>query len=248
MTILPGAEPYSHDGGDVAVLLCHGFTGSPQGLRDWGEALAEAGYTVRLPRLPGHGTTWQDMNTTTWRDWYGTVDSALQELAADHDRIVVGGLSMGGALALRLAQRHPDLVRGLVLVNPAVKVEDWRLALLPLLKYAVPALPGISNDIAKPGVTELGYDKTPLKALHSQVIAWRDVVADLPTVTCPILLLRSQGDHVVPASSSALILGQVGSTDTTEVVLTESYHVATLDNDAPLIFRRSIEFVERVAR
>ncbi len=73
MGVLPGAEPFSHDGGTVGVVLCHGFTGTPQSLRAWAEALAAAGHSVRLPRLPGHGTTWPEMNTTTWRDWYGEV-------------------------------------------------------------------------------------------------------------------------------------------------------------------------------
>jgi carboxylesterase len=59
--VLPGAEPFAFPGGDVGVLLLHGFTGSPQGLRPWGEALREAGFTVRCPRLPGHGTDWRDL-------------------------------------------------------------------------------------------------------------------------------------------------------------------------------------------
>src|SRR5579875_1881715 len=69
MPVLPGAEPFEHDGGRVGVLLCHGFTGSPQSLRPWAEFLAEAGLTVSLPRLPGHGTTWQEMSRTRSEDW-----------------------------------------------------------------------------------------------------------------------------------------------------------------------------------
>ena len=122
--VLPGAEPFQADGGDVAVLLVHGFTGTPQSLRDWAEHHAAAGLTVRLPRLPGHGTRWQELNRTRWPDWYAAVERELLALAASGHRVVVGGLSMGGALALRLAQEHPDHVAGLVLVNPAVLYED----------------------------------------------------------------------------------------------------------------------------
>jgi len=110
--VLPGAEPFSADGGEIGVLLCHGFTGCPQSLRPWAEAMAKAGHTVRLPLLPGHGTTWQDMNRTTWRDWYGCVEDAFRELRARCDAVVVGGLSMGGALALRLAEQHGTAVSG----------------------------------------------------------------------------------------------------------------------------------------
>ena len=77
MPVLPGAEPFSADGGDVGVVVCHGFTGSPQSMRPWAEALAGAGHTVRLPLLPGHGTSWQEMNRTTWRQWYDEVDRAF---------------------------------------------------------------------------------------------------------------------------------------------------------------------------
>ena len=245
MSILPGAEPFHHDGSDVGVLLCHGFTGTPQSLRSWGEYLADRGYSVRLPLLPGHGTTWQAMNQTRWEDWYAAVDAAFRELHEACERVVVCGLSMGGALALQLAQAHGPRISGLVLVNPAVKFEDPRTHLLPVLKYVVGSLGAIGNDVKKPGVTELAYTRTPLKAAHSQLVAWQSVVRDLPEVTQPVLLLRSPQDHVVPASSSALILSRISSLDVTEILLEDSYHVATIDNDAQRIFDESAKFIER---
>ena len=81
MPVIPGAEPFFHSGGNTGVLLCHGFTGSPASLRPWADHLATAGLTVSLPRLPGHGTTWQDMAHTRWEDWYAEVDRAYQTLA-----------------------------------------------------------------------------------------------------------------------------------------------------------------------
>jgi carboxylesterase len=246
VSILPGAEPFSSDGSDVGVLLCHGFTGCPQSLRPWAQALADAGYTVRLPLLPGHGTTWQDLNRTRWTDWYAAVDASLDELAGRCRSVVVGGLSMGGALALRLAARRGADVAGVVVINPAVKAEDPRLRLLPVLQYVLPSLPGIGSDIKKPGSTELAYSRNPLRALHSLTRLWSDVVPDLPRVSQPLLLLRSVEDHVVPASSSTLVLRQVSSADVQEVLCEDSYHVATLDNDFDLIVKQSRSFIERV--
>src|SRR6202034_3106811 len=104
MSVLPGAEPFEHDGGRVGVLLCHGFTGSPQSLRPWAQFLAEAGLTVSVPLLPGHGTSWQEMNRTTSDDWLATAGQALAELRAQCDEVFLMGLSMGGCLALRLAE------------------------------------------------------------------------------------------------------------------------------------------------
>ena len=112
MGVLPGAEPFEADGGRVGVVLSHGFTGTPQSLRPWAEHLAAAGLTVSLPRLPGHGTRWQDLAATRWEDWYGEVERAFTRLRSRCDEVFAGGLSMGGALVLRLAEEHPDEVAG----------------------------------------------------------------------------------------------------------------------------------------
>ncbi|MGQ0846076.1 MAG: alpha/beta hydrolase [Sporichthyaceae bacterium] len=248
MAVLRGAEPFHHGGGSTGVLLCHGFTGTPQSLRGWAEFLADAGLSVALPRLPGHGTDWRDANLTTWEDWYGCVEreySTLRERCTD---VFVMGLSMGGALALRLAEREGSRVAGVVVVNPSVLSRNPKLKALPLLHRFVPSLPGIASDVRKPGVTELAYDRTPLRALESLRRAWPVVRADLPRVTAPLLLMRSLVDHVVESDSSAEVLARVSSTDRAEVVLHDSYHVATLDHDAPRIYEASLAFVRRLSR
>jgi carboxylesterase len=244
--VIPGAEPISHDGGRVGVVLSHGFTGSPAALRPWAEHLTAAGHTVRVPRLPGHGTTWQEMNRTRWQDWYAAVDAAFRELHEACDVVVVGGLSMGGTLATRLAQEHGPRVRGLMLVNPAYKLDDIRLRALPVLQTVLPSLPGIGNDIKQAGQDELCYDRVPLKALWSQTKLWSTVVRDLPEVTQPVIVWHSVEDHVVPTSSSELLLSRISSQDVTEHILHDSYHVATLDHDAPRIFEQSVAFIERL--
>jgi carboxylesterase len=245
--VLPGSAPFAAAGDDVGVLLCHGFTGCPQALRPWAEHLAAAGRTVRLPLLPGHGTTWQQLARTGWDDWVGALRAELDDLSRCTRTVVVAGLSNGGALALRLAQLAPEQVDALVLVNPAVLLRDRRLAALPVLRRVLPSIPGVHSDIKRPGVVEVAYDRTPLRALASMVAGWADVVADLPTVHQPLLLARSAQDHVVPAESSRVVLERVASTDVTELVLADSYHVATLDNDAPALFAAADAFVERVA-
>ena len=73
-------KPYAADGGPTGVLLLHGFTGSPKSMTPWGQRMAAEGHTVRVPRLPGHGTKWQDMNLTRWEDWYAEADRSFIEL------------------------------------------------------------------------------------------------------------------------------------------------------------------------
>jgi carboxylesterase len=207
---------------------------------------------VEVPRLPGHGTTWREMNTTTWADWYAELSRAFDRMAADNDAVVVAGLSMGGALVLRLAadasrDGRGQAIAGVVVVNPAVATKRWDVKLLPLLKHVVGALPGIGSDIKKAGVVEDAYTHTPLKAAHSMMSAWPVLVADLGAITAPLLYFRSSVDHVVDERSEPLILERIGSTDVTVTRLENSYHVATVDNDAEQIFSESAAFVARVA-
>jgi carboxylesterase len=244
--VMPGAEPFHHDGGPVGALLCHGFTGTPQSMRPWAEYLAAHGLTVSLPRLPGHGTRWQECNLTTWQDWYGAVDREFAALRDRCDQVFAMGLSMGGTLALRLAEVHGPEVAGLVLVNPSVRSLDPRLRVLPVLCRVVASFPPIAGDIKKPGVRELAYDRLPLRALESLRRGWRTVRADLPRVTSPLLLFHCVEDHVVEPPNSQLVLSGVSSTDVQEIVLENSYHVATLDNDAERIFSGSLGFVRRL--
>ncbi|MCW2502831.1 MAG: yvaK [Actinomycetia bacterium] len=259
MSVLPGAEPFliepSADPagelpippGRVGVVLCHGFTGSPQSMRGWGEHLAAAGATVHCPRLPGHGTRWQDMNATRWEDWYGEIERALDAMLArlpGPDPLVFAmGMSMGGTLATRLAEQRGADLAGLVLVNPSYTTLRKDAFLLPALSRIIPSFPGIANDIKKPGAAELAYSKIPLKAAHSLNQLWRVVRADLAKVNVPIRLFRSAEDHVVEPVNAQILLDGVSSVEVDEIVLMDSYHVATLDNDAERIFTGSVEFV-----
>ena len=243
MPVMPGAEAYVRREGPTGVLLCHGFTGSPQSLRPWAEYLANAGLSVSLPRLPGHGTTWQEMARTRAEDWYAEVDRAFDELQAGCDEMFVMGLSMGGCLALRLAELRGDAVRGLVVVNPSIAPDTRLFMLAPVLKLVVPSLKGIASDIKKEGASEVGYDRVPVKAAATLPGLWRITEQHLKDLTQPILVFLSVTDHVVGPASMKVLQASVPP-DRLEVrELAESYHVATLDNDAEAIFAGSLEFV-----
>ncbi|MGH3158731.1 MAG: alpha/beta hydrolase [Streptosporangiaceae bacterium] len=244
MSVLPGAEPFEHDGGRVGVLLCHGFTGSPQSLRPWADVLAGAGLTVSLPRLPGHGTTWQEMNRTRMEDWYAEAARAFELLRAKTDEIFLMALSMGGCLALRIAELHPaTAVRGLVLVNPSITADTKLFVLAPVMKLLIPSLKGIASDIKKEGAHEVGYDRMPTKAAATLPRLWRATQADLGKISQPVLVYHSTVDHVVSPASLELLGAAIPADRLTVRDCANSYHVATLDNDADAIFSGSLEFM-----
>ncbi len=249
----PPAEPFTAEGVPApetgrraGVLLVHGFTSTPASMVPWARHLAATGLGVSVPLLPGHGTVWQDLNRTRWADWYAEVERAFEKLRADVDDVVVAGLSLGGALALRLAADRGREVAGVVVVNPAVATERKDVLALPVLQHLVPSLPGIASDIRKAGVAEVAYTRTPLRAAHSMMAGWKALRADLPKVTQPLLMFLSAEDHVVDPSSARAVRARVSSRDLTERLLENSYHVATLDHDAPRLFEESAQFVRRV--
>lgn len=249
MSILPDHSPFSSPfTGTIprtGVVVSHGFTGSPHGVRDWALSLAGAGFAVRLPLLPGHGTSWQELAKTRWQDWHAALDAAYLELAEECDVVVVAGLSMGGALALRIAATRP--VAGVVVVNPGLIIDDPRAPLAGVLKFVLKSTPAIANDILKPGMDECAYPRTPVAAAHELNKMFKDTVRLLPRVTAPVRVYRSTVDHVVSESSMEALRRGLTNAPLEVVRLENSYHVATMDNDAPEIFRGTAEFVRSVA-
>jgi carboxylesterase len=237
-------QPFAADGGRIGVVLSHGFTGMPGSVRPWAEHLAAAGYSVRLPLLPGHGASWRETNRSRWPQWYEVVEASYRELASRCDVVFGAGLSMGATLVTRLAELHPDGLAGLILVNPALGTRRIDAKFAPYISWAVHSRPAIGSDIKKPGVTEPADDRTPVAAFASLVKLWKVTVAELRTVRAPILMYRSREDHVVDDLSGQLLKAGAVNTSVREVILENSYHVATLDNDAPQIFAGSVDFIE----
>jgi len=247
--ILPGAEAWSTDGagpGSPGALCIHGFTGNPTSMRPVAEAFAAAGFAVELPRLPGHGTTVDDMLTTGWDDWSAEAEAAYQRISARAGKVVVAGLSMGGTLTVWLAENHPEIA-GIVAINAAVAPQQPEV--IDMVKGMVgegaKVMPGIGSDIAKPGIVESAYADTPLEPLLSLIGAVEEIGGRLGDIACPVLIMTSPQDHVVdPAASDLLAANVTGPVE--RVTLERSYHVATLDYDAELIQEKAVEFAEKV--
>lgn len=245
---MPGAEPFSATGGPHGVLVVHGFSGTPQSMRGLAEAFAGAGFAVELPRLPGHGTSVGDMETTTWADWLGEVERAYADLAARCDCVVVAGLSMGATLAATLTTRHPEMA-GLIVINGALAPIDAAIrdALAQLVEQGVTRIPGPGNDVADPDQIELAYDEVVPAAYLALFVALDELQGELPGITCPVLVIASEQDHVVPPGSSDHFAAHVGG-PVERMTLVRSFHVATLDYERADLEARAVEFATRVTQ
>ena len=235
----------------TGIVFVHGFTGSPASMRPYAHYFLERGYTVRVPRIPGHGTSWQELNEVKWSEWPAKVEREIAPLIAWCDRIFIFGLSMGGANTLHvtanLASRvGSEKLAGIVLVNPMIHIPGIRIKFGPLIAKITKGLPSVGDDIKKPGVNEYGYDVLPTRGVLELNKFLKVTRGMLSRVKVPILLFHSVDDHVLPVSNTEIILREVASTDKTRIELTNSYHVATLDYDAEIIFENSLRFVERL--
>lgn len=246
--LIPGADPWSHHGTSAhGALVLHGFTGNPGSMRGVAEALAAAGYHVEMPLLPGHGTVIDDMLPTRWADWAGAAEAAYQTLAERTQKMIVVGLSMGGALTLRVGADHPQ-VAGLVCINPATvpQPEEVLDGLRGMLAAGTEVMPGIGSDIADPDAHESAYPGTPLAPLLSFLVdGLGPLVGEYPKMRAPLLLLNSPQDHVVdPAQSDQL--AELYGGPVRRVPLERSYHVATQDYDKQLVFDSTVAFAGEV--
>ncbi|HEX2026335.1 MAG TPA: alpha/beta fold hydrolase [Actinomycetota bacterium] len=237
-------QAFSFDGGPAGILMVHGLTGNPSSLRQIGQWLAARGHAISAPLLPGHGTVWRDLGSARWPDWEREAEGALLELSSRTAGVVAFGLSFGGAIALHLAARHPDRVRGVVVVNAYLR--DRRIVLAPVMWPVLRSVKGIGNDIRKAGADELPYERIPVRSLSEMARFLRVVARELPSVRQPVLVFNAPQDHVVPRGTAEWLLGRIGSERTELVELPNSYHVATIDHDAELIFERTHEFAESV--
>jgi carboxylesterase len=246
LPLIPGADAQFHDGGPAGALVIHGFTGNPVTMQPVTDAFVAAGFTTSMPRLPGHGTTVEDMATTGWADWTGEVERAYQELAATTERVVAVGLSMGGTLAVWLAERHPELA-GLVLINAAVLPYEagLREMVQAMLDAGEEITAGIGADLADPDAHEPAYEGTPLRPLLSLADGIDEIQAGFGAITCPTLVMQAPQDHVVDPSAADHIASQLGG-PVERLSLDRSYHVATLDYDKALIQERAVEFARKV--
>ncbi len=246
--ILPGAEPWSHVGDtDHGAVVLHGFTGNPSSMRGIATALAAKGFHIEMPLLPGHGTTIDDMLPTRWADWAGEAEAAYQRLSQRVANVVVVGLSMGGALTIRVGADHADIV-GLVCINPVTQPQIAEIIemLRGLADGGTPVLPGIDSDIADPDAKQNAYDGTPIEPLLSLLLDGIEPLSrEYAEMRMPLLLMNSPHDHVVEPVQAEYLADRYGG-PVERIALERSYHVATVDYDKELIVESTAEFASRV--
>ncbi len=242
--MLEGAEEFSLGEGPVGALIIHGFTSSPQVVRPIGAYLAERGIHAVAPRLPGHGTTWQELSRCNETDWIEAVDAAFEELAATKEEVFVIGFSFGAALGIDLAARKQDRVAGLATVASFLGTKDPRRHLAPVLARVVKSLPGVGNDTADPeGDREIVYERVPAAAAHCMLRFTKRARAGLSQINCPLLVVHGRNDHTALPLWAQMIYDTAPSEKKELVWLERSFHVLPFDYDKDELLTRTYEFI-----
>lgn len=250
MPNLDQARPFEFDtGGEVGVVLLHGFTGAPQEVEPLGRILSEAGISSLGPLLPGHGSRLEELNEVRWQDWNGAAREAVEAASGRWSRVLVGGLSMGGALALHLGCHQPDLVCGVfALAAPArlkglkVKLVPWLAPLLPVIRSVRPP-----EEEARLQGIRVCYDGQPLYGVLQLIEFLDHLRLDLPELKRPTLLVHSRSDQTIPFENQAEIASLVGTSELRQVALDRSDHIVTQDVERDEVFRAVTLFVREVA-
>lgn len=220
-------------------------------MRYLGRGLAAAGYSVLAPRLPGHGTTPEEMFHTRWRDWYGACEKALNLLRKECDRVYALGLSMGGVLALHLAAHEP--LAGVVSMGAPFVLKDPKLLLVPIARRFPISLiyrydREIGRDVKDPEMRAqmICYPKTPVPCVVSLLELLTHVRHDLPEVRVPTMVVHAKEDHLVPFENAMLIYDEVRAPVRRLLVLENSYHVVTIDFDRQTLLNEILRFIMHV--
>ncbi|MGV3344282.1 alpha/beta hydrolase [Enterobacteriaceae bacterium LUAb1] len=253
----------------IGVLLIHGLTGTPKEIRSVGRELNKAGYTVYGVQLAGHCGDVADLIATRWQDWYQSVIDGAQKLRQQVDSLFVGGLSMGAVLALKYAASFP--VDGVLVYGATFRYDGWSIP--PFSQFLAPwFLPlagflrigraqmfnekepyGIRNEILRRRIVKsmlegdsstAGLPGNPWASLSEMIALSRNVRRSLPKVTAPCLILHAENDDIAHKRNALLVRDNVGGSAEL-VLLKNSYHMITLDNDREELIDRTLNFIQQ---
>ena len=245
------SETFFFKKGEIGCLLLHAGTGTPAVMKPMGKFLAENDISALGVRLKGYGTSLDDWLKSNHLDWIASAEEGLRQLERDCKTVFISGLSMGGSLALYIACKYQETIAGVIPICAPVGpsfLKNFRQRFLPLVKENIPHPNFSATDIRDKNVKPGGYD------CHypSLNLEWAELVekasSGLHTIQCPALIIQAKNDHVVDPKTADWIYENIGSIHKEIYWLENSYHMATIDVDRKVVFRKAVEFIDRFIR
>lgn len=213
----------------VGILLIHGFTGSPYEMHELSGYLNEFGYSTYSVRLPGSGTTPENLNEFAYADWYESLKFGYYTLKNSCNQVFVIGQSLGGLLASAVG--YYNEVSGIIMLNPALKIKDWRFRFVPLMQ--------LFNNIYKKSDFDANYagyfyDVWPLKGMYQLYLTQKYVKKKLYVYDSPIFLVQAKEDEVVDYKGVLRYFEKIKAKDKKKFLVEgkEDMHVLTLSKNS----------------
>jgi len=236
-------EEYFFKGNETGCLLIHGFSSTPAELRELGEKLIAEGYSVYGVKLAGHGTTLEDFENSKYEHWINSATEAYNKLKSSCSKIYVIGHSMGGVLALNIAENHP--VDRLVLLAPALVTKDKTALLVPILKHFMKYKQWAPTERPKEETKYLlGYGKIPLACVHELSKLQRITKAKLSNIDKPLLIIHSKKDNAIDGKGIEIIERSVTSKEIKKVFLNKCGHNITVEREKETVFKEVLDFLQ----
>ena len=264
---------YKAEPSQATVLLIHGLTGTPNEMKGLANFFHRRGYSVLCPRLALHGEPLHILKRAKWQDFYRSAKEALLKIPAGQ-KIFVAGLSMGALLALLLTEEFPERISGVTGLSPTLFYDGWNIpwshCLLPLAYYTPiryfayfkeePPY-GIKNERIRSKVHEYyknasladvseaaqyGYPYFPvtlLCELHSLI---GNLMKKMSRIQTPVQLIQASEDDMTSVKNSQFIYDHVASAQKEIVLLHDSYHVITADQERRTVAQKMNEFFCRI--
>jgi len=250
--ILKGGEPFFFPGDEVGCLLAHGFTATPQEVRELGQRLAEEGRTVLGIRLFGHATDVRDMPRARWQDWMASVEDGYHLLKDSCSKIIFLGFSTGGAICLSLAQNLPVL-GAVIMSTPHDLPSDRRIQMLrPMIRplsliyrFNPKGPPDFYDPKAR--VARVQYYHYPLRSVPELDELFSNMRKVLPHLYLPVLFIHSKDDRFIPTEHMHANFNLLGSEDKSVVLVEGSNHIITCDAAREQVFSEANNFINRLS-
>jgi carboxylesterase len=249
-----------------AALLIHGLSGNPLEMQYLAKRLRQAGIATFVPHFKGYGFGERSdpFATGTWRQWRAQVLEHFDELARNYQSVSVSGLCIGAVLALDLATERPGKMAALSLLATTLAYDGWSIPwyqfLAPLAYYTPLRYRysyrerhpyGVKNELLRKWIAREMAEKTtsiagasslPMTAIYQARQLIRHVRRVIPAVNAPALVIHAKEDDVASLKSAEFVLENIGSDDVDFVLLRDSYHIVTLDNEKELVADETIRF------
>ncbi|MBU6460972.1 MAG: alpha/beta fold hydrolase [Proteobacteria bacterium] len=250
-------------GDERAVLLLHGLSSSPLEMLPVAQSLNKAGFSVRSPFIPGYGYE-SGAKITNWLDWQTFTLDCFDRMQNEYETVAVCGLCMGAVLALNLAIERPQLVSALSVLSTTLYFDGWATPwsrmLLPLafyspLRYILSVRErepyGVKNPHIRAWVAKemqsrqtsvAGASRLPMKGIYEASRLMKKARSRIHEIESPVLIIHADEDDVASVRSAEFVAGHVASPMVRKIIVHNSYHMVTLDNDRNQVMQETTAF------